>query len=116
MGSLGPSFFTQVYRDYDREYSILNALVSIGGAVPSTFIGGYLGDYFESEKGGKKFYMKGYISGIGALTACIFVPTCFLIKTNFWISISSFYFITIFAEVWTGNTISMINKICPSNS
>ena len=115
MGFLGPSFFTKVYRDYDKKYSILNAFVSIGGAIPSTFLGGYLGDYFESEKGGKKFYMKGYISGLGALIACIFVPTCFLIQINFWISISSFYFITFFAEVWIGNTISMINKIFPSN-
>ena len=60
--------------------------------------------------------MKGYISGVGALIACIFVPTCFLVPINFWISISSLFFIVFFSEVWTGNTISMINKILPSNS
>ena len=57
--------------------------------------------------------MKGYISGFGALIASIFAVTCFLIQINFWISISSLFFIVLFAEVWFGNTISMINKIFP---
>jgi hypothetical protein len=55
------------------------AIVIVCGGIPSSYIGGFLGDYFESDKGGKKFYLKGYISGFGILTSCIFVATCFLI-------------------------------------
>jgi len=113
MGNLAPTFFTEVYRGYDKEFSIMNAIVAIAAGIPTSFIGGSLGDYFESEKGGKRFYMKGYVSGFGALIASIFAVICFLIQINFWISISSLFFITLFAEVWLGNTISMINKIFP---
>ena len=113
IGYLVATFFTEVYPGYDKEFSILNAFVAIGAGIPASFIGGFLGDYFESEKGGKRSYMKGYISGFGALIASSFVITCFLIQINFWISISSLFFITLFAEVWVGNTISMINKIFP---
>jgi MFS family permease len=116
IANLGANFFTQVYSGYDKQYSIANAFVAIGGGIPSAFIGGFFGDYFESEKGGKRLYMKGYLSGFGALIACIFVVLCFLIQINFWISISSLFFVTLFAEVWPGNTISIINKIFPSNS
>ena len=61
----------------------------------SSLIGGYLGDYYESEKGGKKLYMKGYIAGFGALIGCIFIPTCYLISINFWVSLVSLYFVTL---------------------
>ena len=57
----------------------MNAFVTICGGMPSSYIGGLLGDYFESDKGGKKLYSKGFISGLGALIACIFVATCYLI-------------------------------------
>ncbi len=113
MGNLGATFFTERYPGYDKEFSIFNAIVAIGAGIPSSFIGGYLGDYFESEKGGKRLYMKGYISGYGALIASVFVAMCYVIQINFWISISSSFFIVLFAEVWVGNTISIINKIFP---
>jgi len=45
-GYFGVFFFTQVYADYDKEFSILNIFVSICGGIPSSLIGGYLGDYF----------------------------------------------------------------------
>lgn len=115
IGYFGVLFFTQVYSKYDKEFSILNIFISIGGGIPSSLLGGYLGDYFESEKGGKRLYMKGYISGLGALIACIFFPTCYLIEINFWVSLLSLYLLTFFAEVWPGNIISMINKTIPSN-
>ncbi len=110
----GSTFFNLVYTGYNKtKYSLIYALIPIFSGIPSILIGGFLGDYFESVKGGKRLYMKGYISGIGALLASFFVVTCFLIQINYWISISSFFFITLFAEVWHGNTIAMINKIVP---
>ena len=115
IGFFGVSFFTQVYPDYNREFSIINVFVAIGGGIPSSYIGGFLGDYFESEKGGKKLYMKGYISGIGGMIACLFIPTCYLININFWVSLSSLYLIILCAEVWPGNILSIINKTIPSN-
>ena len=88
-------FFTQVYADYNTEFSILNIFVSIGGGIPASLIGGFLGDYYESEKGGKRLYMKGYITGFGVFIACVFIPSCYLISINFWVSILSLYFITL---------------------
>ena len=115
IGYFGVFFFTQVYADYDRKYSILNIFISIFGSIPSSLIGGYLGDYFESEKGGKRLYMKGFIPGIGVLIACLFIPTCYVIKINFWVSLVSLYFIALPGEVWPGNIYSIINKTIPSN-
>ena len=57
----------------------MNALIPIFGGIPSSFIGGLLGDYIESERGGKKLYLKGVIPSVGALIACIFITTCFLL-------------------------------------
>ena len=75
----GASFFTQVFPDQESLYSVMNAFVTICGGMPSSYIGGLLGDYFESDKGGKKFYSKGLISGLGALIACIPITTCYLV-------------------------------------
>ena len=94
----------------------MNAFVTIFGGMPSSYLGGLLGDYFESEKGGNHLQSKGYISGFGALIACIFIITCYLIQINFWVSIASLYLAYLSAEVWLGITYSMINKTIPSNS
>jgi hypothetical protein len=45
----GASFFTRVYPEHENWYSIMNAVVTIGGGMPSVYIGGLLGDYFESR-------------------------------------------------------------------
>lgn len=115
IGYFGVFFFTQVYADYDKEYSILSLLIALGGGIPSSIIGGYLGDYFESEKGGKKLYMKGLIPAIGTLISCIFIPTCYIIKINFWVSLISLYLIALSGEVSPANSLSMINKTIPLN-
>ncbi len=90
-------------------------MIPILGAIPSAFIGGLLGDYVESEKGGKRYYLKGVIPSAGALIACIFISACFLIQINFWISIISLYLAALFSEVWFGCAYSIINKTLPSN-
>ena len=52
IGFWGANFFTNVYTDYVNQYSIMNAFVTIFGGLPSAYLGGLIGDYFESEKGG----------------------------------------------------------------
>jgi len=47
VGNLAPTFFAEVYPGYDKEFSIGNAFVAIGAGILSSFIGGFLGDYFE---------------------------------------------------------------------
>ena len=51
----GTNFFTNVYPDYVSYYSVMNAFVTICGGLPSSYIGGILGDYFESDKGGRRY-------------------------------------------------------------
>jgi hypothetical protein len=33
----------------------MNAFIPIFGGIPASFIGGLLADYYESEKGGKRY-------------------------------------------------------------
>jgi len=47
IGFWGANFFTKVYPDDVAWYSVLNACITIFGGMPSSFIGGYLGDKFE---------------------------------------------------------------------
>jgi heme O synthase-like polyprenyltransferase len=65
IGYFGVFFFTQVYAKYDKEFSILNIFISIGGGIPSSLLGGYLGDYYESEKGGCKLNQSSTIGYFG---------------------------------------------------
>ena len=116
MSIWGATFFIEVYPESESMYSIVNAFLSICGGLPSSYIGGLLGDYFESDRGGNRLQAKGYLSGLGALTASIFIALCYIVKINFWVSISSLYLAYLTAEVWIGITISMINKTIPSNT
>ncbi len=45
----GASFFTKVYPEQEKIYSVMNAVVTIGAGMPSVYIGGVLGDYFEQR-------------------------------------------------------------------
>jgi len=47
----------------------MGAFVVIGGGIPASIIGGFLGDKFESKIGG----IKSYISGVGAAIAFPFI-------------------------------------------
>jgi len=79
--------------------------VTIFGGIPSTFIGGYLGDKYEPVFP----KAKGYISGFGALSSCIFIIMTYFVQVNFWLSISMLYFAYLTAECWLGISYSMIN-------
>lgn len=110
LGFWGANFFTKAYPDQQSLYAVMNAFVTIAGGMPSSFIGGYLGDRYEKRFG----QAKAYISGIGALSSCVFIVICFMIQVNFWVSMTAYYFAYLTAEVWYGITFSMINQIFPS--
>jgi hypothetical protein len=112
LGFWGPSYFLLNYPSPKEInlYSICNAGCIMLGGIPSCFIGGYLGDKYES-----KFPpIKGYIPGFGALISCLFFFICYILQISFWVSIGSQYFAYIFAEVWYGPFFAMVNKIFPS--
>lgn len=53
----------------------MGAFVVIGGGLPASMVGGYLGDRFEYKIGG----IKSYISGVGALIALPFILVTYLL-------------------------------------
>jgi len=74
IGFWGENFFTSVFPAYQTEYSIGNFIVTCFGGMPSSFIGGWIGDRYE-----KRFNpIKGYVAAFGALISCIFVVLCFI--------------------------------------
>lgn len=110
LGFLSASFFVNRYPDYVNEYGFMGAFVVIGGGLPASMIGGYLGDKFEKDIGG----IKSYISGIGALTALPFILVTYLLQPPFWIAIVSYYVAFFLAEMWYGPAHAQINNMFPS--
>ena len=110
LGFWGANFYNGNFPEYQTHYSIGNFIVTCFGGMPSSFIGGYIGDKYE-----KRFpYIKGYVAAFGALFSCVFIVICFILQINFWVSIVSYYFAYLTAEVWFGPFYAMINKIFPS--
>lgn len=107
IGFWGTNFFKLTYPSYEYEYAIGNFLVKLGGGMPATFIGGYVGDVLES----KFLPIKGYVGAFGALFSCIFIVVIYILQKSFWVSIVSLYFAYITAEVWFGPFYAMINKL-----
>jgi MFS family permease len=110
IGFWGANFFQKTYPGYDTEYAIGNFMVKILAGMPSTFIGGYIGDKYEH----KFLKIKGYVAAFGALTSCIFIIICYFVQSSFYVSIVSLYFAYLTAEVWFGPFYAMINKLFPA--
>jgi hypothetical protein len=66
-GSAG--FFEGKYPDNHNAFAFMGAFVVIGGGLPASMVGGFLGDKLEPKIGG----IKAYISGIGAACAYPFI-------------------------------------------
>lgn len=98
IGFLSASFFVNRYPEHVSEFGLMMAFVVIGGGLPASIAGGYLGDKYESSIGG----IKSYISGIGALTALPFILITFAYQPSFWIAIASFYVAFFIGEMWYG--------------
>jgi MFS family permease len=88
----------------------MGAFVVIGGGLPASMIGGFLGDRFESKIGG----IKSYISGVGALCALPFILVTYALQPPFWIAIFSYYIAYFIGEMWYGPAHAQINNMFPS--
>jgi len=53
----------------------MNTVIVVGGGLPASFLGGYLGDKFED----KIPNVKGLIAGLGALAATPFIIVTFIV-------------------------------------
>lgn len=69
LGFLTAEFFENRYPDYNTQFSIMNAVIVIGGGLPASIIGGLLSDKCEKRVGN----IKGLIAGCGALIAVPFI-------------------------------------------
>jgi nitrate/nitrite transporter NarK len=110
IGFLSASFFVNRYPDHVSEFSLMGAFVVIGGGLPASMVGGYIGDKYESTVGG----IKSYLSGIGALSAMPFILITFALQPPFWVAILSFYVAFFIAEMWYGPAHAQINNMFPS--
>ena len=110
LGFLSATFFENRYPDYVNQYAFMGAFVVIGGGLPASIIGGWLGDKYEAKIGG----IKSFISGIGALCALPFILVTYLIQPPFWIAIFSYYIAYFIGEMWYGPAHAQINNMFPS--
>lgn len=98
LGFLSASFFENRYPDNVTQYAWAASVVVIGGGLPASLAGGYLGDRLESKIGG----IKSYISGVGALTALPFILISYWLQPGFWLAIGSYYIAYFIGEMWYG--------------
>jgi hypothetical protein len=75
LGFLSATFYENRYPDNTNEYAIMNSVIVIGGGLPASMLGGYLGDKLEY----KYPQVKGLISGLGALAATPFIALAFFV-------------------------------------
>mmetsp|Transcript_42203 Transcript_42203/g.40433 ORF Transcript_42203/g.40433 Transcript_42203/m.40433 type:complete len:104 (+) Transcript_42203:100-411(+) len=94
-----------------REYSIGMAIVLLGAGMPACYLGGLLGDKLEP-----KFKpVKGYLIGVGALIACIFLFTCYILQVSERVSLICLFCSYFFSEMWYGPFFSMVNRVHPNH-
>jgi len=110
LGFLSGKFFEDRFPDYTTEFSIMNAVIVIGGGLPASMIGGILSDRLEHRYGN----IKGLIAGVGALFAIPFIIISYGWQPSFWGSIISYYVAYFSAEMWYGPSHAQINNMFPS--
>ena len=69
LGFLSGPFFEDRFPDYTNQFSVMNAVVVIGGGLPASMLGGWMSDKLEHKVGS----MKGLIAGVGALVSAPFI-------------------------------------------
>ena len=85
-------------------------VVTVGGGLPASMLGGILSDRLESRFGS----VKGLIAGVGALAAVPFIIIAYAVQPSFWGSIWSYYIAYFLAEMWYGPSHAQINNMFPS--
>ena len=79
--------------------------------MPSAIIGGTIGDKLEP----KYSFAKPGVCVIGTLLAIPFAMITFMFQINFYVGISTYYFMYLFGECFYGNTFAMVNRLFDSN-
>lgn len=82
----------------------------------SALVGGLLSDYFESERGGRKYRMRGFIVAITSLI----VSPCFIItfiwQHDYWSASLSLMTAALVGESFLGCSISMVNNMIAAHA
>ena len=73
LGFLSGGFFEDRYPDYTKEFSVMNAVIVIGGGLPASMLGGWMSDAWEERYPN----IKGLISGVGALVSAPFIAIAY---------------------------------------
>lgn len=110
LGFLSAKFFEDRYPEYTSQFSIMNAVIVIGGGLPASILGGWLSDRYEAKYGA----IKGLISGVGALAAIPFIAIAYGWQPGFWWSSIAYYVGYFLAEMWYGPAHAQINNMFPS--
>jgi hypothetical protein len=96
----------------NAEYSIMKAILPLFNII-SIMMGGILGDYFDSEKGGRRYRMRGYISALGSFIIIPSIYLSFFQDKNFWLSIGGLVFAAILGMQFFSSSFAMVNNMMP---
>lgn len=92
------TFFIHQWDDKANQFSIMLSVITIGGGLPSSFLGGIIADKYEERIPN----IKGLIAGYGAIAACPFLAITYLWQPGFWTCIVSYYCAYFAGEMWYG--------------
>ena len=111
-----PLFFTGLFpeEEYVLKFSYFKAALPFFTIV-NVVTSGVLADYFETDRGGKRYRMRGFISAIGTIIAipCLYVT--FVLQPSFWACAGSLIIDMTFSNQYLTLSVSMKNNILPSH-
>lgn len=106
-----PIYFQHVYVNYDKQFSVLNAVMASILAFLSALSGGILSDMYHS----KTFMAKSYICILSSVLAAPPMFLCCIINEKFYISVIMLGLNYLFAESWCSPAITMLqDSVDPS--
>jgi len=109
-----PLFFGGVFPDYLDEFTIFRATLPFFTIV-NVVASGVLADYFETDRGGKRYRMRGFISAIGTIIAIPTLYVAFVLQPSFWACLGSLILDMTFSNQYITLSLSMKNNILPSH-
>ena len=99
-----PSYFQHVYVTYDKQFSVLNAVMASILAFLSALAGGILSDMYHS----KTYMAKSYICILSSVLALPPMVLCCIINDQFYVSVIMLGLNYLFAEAWGSPAITML--------
>lgn len=107
-----PLFFTGVFPEYVLEFTNFKAALpffTIVNAVAS----GVFADYCETDRGGNRYRMRGFISAFGTLITIPALYVTFILQPNFWACAGCLILDMLIGNQFFSLSISMVNNILP---